>query len=64
MRVFGGEIGEVDGIPVIKVPSLSVDFVLINALGFAAPMNVHTFKTTQADAGGGVAYIDGKSLAV
>lgn len=59
MRVFGGEIGEVDGIPVIKVPSLSVDFVLINALGFAAPMNVHTFKTTQADAGGGTAYIDG-----
>ncbi|MGI6156404.1 MAG: hypothetical protein ACOYEB_10815 [Enterococcus lemanii] len=61
LKVFDGQILEIAGIPVIEAPDLAnVDFVIVNANGVAAPINIASFKMVPADMGGGTAYIGGE----
>ena len=61
LKVYDGQILEVAGIPIIEAVDLTdVDFILVNANGIAAPMNIASFKMVPADFGGGTAYIDGE----
>jgi hypothetical protein len=61
LKVFDGQILEVAGVPVVEAQDLTtVDFLIVNYNGVAAPMNIANFKMVPADMGGGTAYIGGE----
>ena len=57
LKVFDGQILEIPLVnSIIRSSDLTtVDFVIVNANGVAAPMNIATFKMVPADMGGGTA---------